>query len=297
MQLRSLVFCVGHGAPRSNRVVQGRFGGSQFGDGSGRQQQKPPKLIIPGQNNNPNPPRPGGSLIVPTNPNTSPGGGADVGIASSDSPILRNFRPPPGFMDDGGVKESEVLGTPQEMLNRLQAQAGHWHQLAKLLPALNNAGYDSNVVEEMTGLERKVQNIWTSAAQIYEALSKSGDVSESVLSHFDLSGGEYLMYELRFLTNQQRKAAVAYIADQNLDAAACLVLARAIKEHERRAGHRDGFTNSPADCLAYKYYRDALECRNQENMEVCVKKGLEVVESEKARLKLVSCQLGRSTSP
>lgn len=35
-----------------------------------------------------------------------------------------------------------------------------------------------------------------------------------------------------------------------------MVLARAIKEHERRNGRREGFADTPADALAYKFYRD-----------------------------------------
>ena len=34
------------------------------------------------------------------------------------------------------------------------------------------------------------------------------------------------------------------------------VLERAVKEQERRQGHKEGFSESPGDCLAYKYYRD-----------------------------------------
>lgn len=34
------------------------------------------------------------------------------------------------------------------------------------------------------------------------------------------------------------------------------MLARAIKEHERRDGRREGFADTPADVLAYKYFRD-----------------------------------------
>lgn len=34
------------------------------------------------------------------------------------------------------------------------------------------------------------------------------------------------------------------------------VLARAVKEQERREGEKEGFTSSPADSLAFKYYRD-----------------------------------------
>ena len=34
------------------------------------------------------------------------------------------------------------------------------------------------------------------------------------------------------------------------------VLAKAFKEHERRKGEREGFSYTPADALAFKYYRD-----------------------------------------
>jgi hypothetical protein len=33
-------------------------------------------------------------------------------------------------------------------------------------------------------------------------------------------------------------------------------LARAMKEWERRPGERNGFSDSPGDCLAFKYLRD-----------------------------------------
>lgn len=34
------------------------------------------------------------------------------------------------------------------------------------------------------------------------------------------------------------------------------VLARAIKEWVRREGDKQGFSDAPADCLAFKFYRD-----------------------------------------
>lgn len=34
------------------------------------------------------------------------------------------------------------------------------------------------------------------------------------------------------------------------------MLSRAVKDHERRGAWKEGFTNHPGDCLAYKYYRD-----------------------------------------
>ena len=41
-----------------------------------------------------------------------------------------------------------------------------------------------------------------------------------------------------------------------LSAQEATVLARSVKEHERRAGQKEGFSAHPGDCLAYKHYRD-----------------------------------------
>ena len=51
------------------------------------------------------------------------------------------------------------------MLNRIRADAGPWHQLAKLLPALTRAGIDATAVEAETGLERARQNVWAVSEQ------------------------------------------------------------------------------------------------------------------------------------
>lgn len=51
-------------------------------------------------------------------------------------------------------------------LDRLRSNAGHWHELAKLLPRLAMSGYDSQVVEMETGLERVTQNAWMVAQSV-----------------------------------------------------------------------------------------------------------------------------------
>ena len=85
-------------------------------------------------------------------------------------PSTSTFRPPPGFMDAENPT-AEVIGPfdPEEArdaLNRLRVSAGHWHELAKLLPRLAAAGYDSKTVENETGLERARQNSWMVAQQV-----------------------------------------------------------------------------------------------------------------------------------
>ena len=48
----------------------------------------------------------------------------------------------------------------QTALERLNASAGAWHELANLLPKLDAAGYDSTAVEMETGIDRATQNVW-----------------------------------------------------------------------------------------------------------------------------------------
>lgn len=61
--------------------------------------------------------------------------------------------------------DAPVAGFAQDMLNRIRADAGPWHQLAKLLPALTRAGLDATAVEAETGLERARQNVWAVSEQ------------------------------------------------------------------------------------------------------------------------------------
>jgi hypothetical protein len=200
--------------------------------------------------------------------------------------MQQQFRPPPGFMNAEGPAEGpEQCMSPEEMLGRLRSLAGHWHELARFLPALQRAGYDSVAVEEATGLERRVQNVWNTAAQVYESVK--GVLPPDQLAHFDVEG-EVLLYELRFLSVRQRAPAAAYIVENNLSPAEAQVLARASKEHERRAGHKEGFSDTPGDVLAYKYWRDALECRRQDDVDACARKGLAVADTDEARAKLTT---------
>lgn len=99
-------------------------------------------------------------------------GGKKASIDTTGVPTISTstFRPPPGFMDAADLK-SQVLGPldPQEAreaLDKIRAQAGYWHELAKLFPRLAAAGYDSQVVEMETGLERVVQNSWMVAQHV-----------------------------------------------------------------------------------------------------------------------------------
>lgn len=70
------------------------------------------------------------------------------------------------------------------------------------------------------------------------------------------------LIELRFLDSERRVTGARYIADMQFSGEAASILAKAIKEQQRRGDAAAGFSSAAGDCLAFKYYRDAQECRN-----------------------------------
>lgn len=236
----------------------------------------------------------------PATPPQQPGGQT---AESSVTGAIRSFRPPAGFLD-AALRGEDVSNFQEDedmeaMLNRLKSQAGAWHDLAKLLPALARSGMDSAAVEEATGLERAYQNTWIVSASVYDSLKQSPEVPDEVVDYFGSEGGEYLLYELRFLSVQQRVAPAVYIAENQLDQRESNILARAVKEHQRRLGDKMGFSAAPGDCLAFKYYRDALECKKEQERarQQCVEKGLKVAVTDSARAVLAKVVATEAEEP
>ncbi|KXZ54590.1 hypothetical protein GPECTOR_4g655 [Gonium pectorale] len=189
-------------------------------------------------------------------------------------------------MNDTLPDDATANADPQELLNRLRARSGHWHELAKFIPALNSKGYNAGVIDEMTGITPAEQNKWVVSATVYESVKASPAVPREVLARFNGDGVD-LLYPFRFLSAERRVVAAVYIVEQELDPTMCEVLARSMKEYERRPTERAGFTEHPGDCLAFKYLRDAGECRKREEALVKLRQGMEVAVTEGARQRLM----------
>lgn len=186
------------------------------------------------------------------------------------------------------------LQEARNALDRIRSSAGHWHELAQLLPRLAMSGYDSQVVEMETGLERVTQNAWMVAQSVYDSLKKSGAVPPEKLACFDNEEGANQLYYMRYLSDPARPATAIYIVDNQLDGQESAVLERAVKEQERREGHREGFSSTPGDCLAYKYYRDAVESRNEDVRQRLARKGLKLAETDLAKKTLTDLLEGQT---
>lgn len=99
-----------------------------------------------------------------------------------------------------------------------------------------------------------------------ELLQESLTAEQCSYFQYEESSPDCLM-ELRFLDSGRRVEGAQYIADQQLSADMATVLARAIKDQQRRGEAAAGFSGAAGDCLAFKYYRDAQECRNMKERQ------------------------------
>ncbi|BDA49792.1 Rubisco accumulation factor 1, chloroplastic [Coccomyxa sp. Obi] len=261
----------GGGQGRGGLILPGRGGDQQNGQSN--------QLIMPGGRGNGggNQPGRGGNTV----------GGGLIGV--ENKPALNPYRPPPGFMDDEAAKDSgsavPEVQDPQVLLNRMRSGAGQWHELAELVPALAKLGIDNTIIEAETGIERAQLNAWLVSVQVYESLKRSGELTPAQLAYFDREDGAELLYEMRLLSTN-RPPTAAYIADNELDPPMATLVARSVKEQQRRKGENEGFSDAPGDCLAYKYYRDAMEAKKEDAKLSYVEKGLEVAVTDAARAKL-----------
>ncbi|KAI3799907.1 hypothetical protein L1987_35212 [Smallanthus sonchifolius] len=119
---------------------------------------------------------------------------------------------------------------------------------------------------------------------VRESLVQSG-VDPEILEFYDKDGAG-LLYEIRLLSASQRAATARYIVENKFEPGDANELARAIKDFPRRKGDRgwDCFDYTlPEDCLAFMYYRQALENRDSELRASALEKALSVAVSERAQ--------------
>jgi hypothetical protein len=115
-------------------------------------------------------------------------------------------------------QEFEAAEDPLALLDRLRADAGPWHELAKTLPALARAGIDATAVEAETGLERARQNTWAVAEQARAhrapqrmacrlACMLRAGMLQSVVRTFEACGVGASVCALKRLFSKRRKGA------------------------------------------------------------------------------------------
>ncbi|KAJ8526314.1 hypothetical protein K7X08_028791 [Anisodus acutangulus] len=200
--------------------------------------------------------------------------------------LYQPFRPPPSPLPPK-FRNLDTNSKLEVLANRL----GLWYEFAPLIPSLTSEGFTPSTLEEITGITGVEQNRLVVGAQVRESLIES-KLDQETLSFFD-SGGAELLYEIRLLSARQRADAASFMVRNAFDAKQAQDLARAMKDYPRRRVDYgwDKFNgDSPGDCLAFLFFRLAMEhaaADAEDSRTVAMEKALEVVESENARTLLV----------
>ncbi|QDZ21761.1 rubisco accumulation factor 1 [Chloropicon primus] len=234
-------------------------------------------------------------LIIPSQgvgmdrPSKGAGPGIVGFVQEGEGAESRNkFQLPKNFMDRAPGQEQEQEGddlTIDDMLTILTERTDVWHSLAIYVTRLKTEGIGSEIIDDVAGINALEQNLWVVGSNVYKTL-EDRKVSEDLLSYYSQFGAEKLLYPLRVMTAEDRQTCAEYISAEGLDEKQCETLVRAMREHARRTYDSDRlmFDYNPGDCLAYKYYRDALEeTRNPERKRQIVEQGLQRATSERGR--------------
>ncbi|KAK1421307.1 hypothetical protein QVD17_23539 [Tagetes erecta] len=216
------------------------------------------------------------AIIIPSSSNPQP-----PSQPQSNQKLYQPFRPPPSQSPiPPKYRNLDTTARLDVLTNRL----GLWYEYAPLIPPLIQDGFDPSILEEITGIAGAEQNRLVVGAQVRDSLVQSG-VDPEILQYFDLDGAG-LLYEIRLLTNSQRADTAKYMIENKFETKDAQELAKAIKDFPRRRGDRgwDCFDYTlPADCLAFMYYRQALEYRETELRASALEKALSVVVSDKGK--------------
>lgn len=222
------------------------------------------------------------ALIIPSS--SSPG--SFTTPAQKQQQLYQPYRPPPSPLP-ARYRTLDTNARLEILTNRL----GRWFEYSSLIPSLISEGFTSSILEDITGIPSIEQNLLVVAGQVRDSLIEVTD--HDTVSYYDNPGSPEILYEIRILNTQQRADAARFIIKHSFDSRRAEELARSMKDYPRRYGERgwesfDG--NIPGDCLAFMYYRQALEHKSASVLELSVaafERALEVVETEVARTRVL----------
>ncbi|KAL3689334.1 hypothetical protein R1sor_015643 [Riccia sorocarpa] len=211
----------------------------------------------------------------------SAGGGRELFQATGGRDLYQPFRPPPSIIQQG-LKTKSV----DEMLQILRDKEGLWFQYAAYIPILQRSGFSPSEIDESTGINGHEQNKLVVGSQVRASLVSSG-FDKDAIQWFD-NGGAEILYELRTLSAQQRRASAEYIMGRNMDGKGARDLSKAVKDFDKRRSVQgwESFSSCPGDCLAFSFLRMSKDARTKTEVDTLIHQGLEFVETESARKEL-----------
>jgi len=192
-----------------------------------------------------------------------------------------NFRPPSELGLDQAVDVD-----PESAAQLIRARAKPWFELAKLILAMERSGWNSSKIMEATDLDPRMQNIWKTASSVYFSLQADQAFDKELLPYFATEASPEILSEVRILPSEQRSSAAGFVAKNSFNVMQARELSRAIKDWRFRLDGRTGFSNTPGDALAFKFWRDANELKKKGEVLAKINNALQVAETEPAIRKL-----------
>ncbi|MBE9182831.1 hypothetical protein IQ268_30295 [Oculatella sp. LEGE 06141] len=172
----------------------------------------------------------------------------------------------------------------EALLQSLRRKEGTWADWGTACQQLQKAGYTPQQIFEETGFEPIQQNQIIVAAQVFHSMLGVG-ISDAVRSRFEESGSDTL-YEFRILTQADRVAAATLVVEKGLDAAAAHEVAKALQDFARLSAVPEGFTQTPGDAIAYRYWNQARQQSDLQARSRLIAQALRFAHSDSARQKV-----------
>ncbi len=185
------------------------------------------------------------------------------------------------LQSDSQDTDHTVNDTAQELLVKLRQKQGNWVEWGKAIAFLQKNGYNPQDIFETTGFEPIQQNQVIVGSQVYSALEKFG-ASEATRAYYGTRASD-ILYELRFLTQEDRAAAADLIFLHKLDVEEAREIAKAIKDFSRFSTPPQGFNKHPGDAVAYQAWKLARQNSDLQERSCLIAKGLRFVNSPTAR--------------
>ncbi len=169
----------------------------------------------------------------------------------------------------------------QELLRKLRQKQGNWVEWGIALAQLQKTGYNPQDIFEATGFEPIQQNQVIVGSQVYNSIEQAG-ASAAARSHYATRGSDVL-YELRLLTQEERKAGAELTFQHQLNADEAREVAKAMKDFSRFPTLPDGFSGHPGDAIAYQCWKLARQYSDLQERSRLIAKGLRFAHSPTAR--------------
>ena len=169
----------------------------------------------------------------------------------------------------------------QQITRSLLEKEGNWVDWGKGCQRLQQGGYSSQKIFEETGFQGSQQNTIIVAAQVYDSVVETG-ASEELKSYLTGPHSD-VVYELRILNQEQRRAVAELAMEKRLDFDEAREAAKAVKEFSHLFRLPEGFSRHPGDAVAYQCWKRARQKKDLQDRSRLIAKGLKFANTQGAR--------------